>query len=216
MRLLTTVAGKINEADFRAEGQSECPELGRSLGELRFNKRIPNFTPMLCRSWTCKQHFHIARIALSEANPLAVFLDSGGRIMEYTTIEYPSTEDKILVTSTCVRPQPGLQVVYQTRVGNYAGPFDIVEQLPFNVELTPIRPGFAEGFSVRQVVRSNGERILIRYYDQIFFSHNFALSLPLSFEISGEANYLADELRFVLNTQIFCRQSAASLPTTVN
>lgn len=203
MQLFTTVVGKINGTDFRAEGRGECPELGRSHGELRFDKRIPKFTPMLCKSWTCKHHLHIARTSLSEVNPLAGFLDRGGRVMEYTTIEYPLAEDKILVTSICERPQPDLQVIYQTRLGNYTGPFDIVEQLPFNITLTSVKPGLAEGFSVRQVVRVNGERISIRYYDQVFFSHDFTLPFQLSFKISGEASYFCgNEPRFVLNTQI--------------
>lgn len=211
MRLLTTVVGRINGTDFRAEGESECPELGQSQGELRFNKKIPNFSPMLGGTWNCNNHVPVAEMLFPETNPLVGFLDGGGRIMEYTTVEFPITGDSILVTSICARPEPDVQVVYQTRVGDYTGPIDIVEQLPFDVELTPVKRGVATGFSMREVACADGDRMPIRHHDRIFFSDDFELPLPWSMEISGEADYFAEELRLVLNTRMLARSSEGGL-----
>jgi hypothetical protein len=169
---------------------------------------------MLCKTWNCKNHAPAARMLPSGLNPLGEFLDRGGRIMEYMIIEYPFTGDAILVTSACERPTVDLQVVYQTRVGNYTGPVDIVEQLPFDIEMFPVGRGTATGSSVRKVVRSNGEQLPIHYLDQIFFSHDFELSYPLIVGIGGEASYLSDELKFVLRTDAALKRHAQASVTS--
>lgn len=204
---VTTVVGKINGVDFRAEGQGECAEPGRAQGELHFNTRIPDFTAMLCKSWKCKQHTPIARMALSEPNPLADFLDSGGRIIEHTDIEYPNVEDHIQVTSICERPEDGLQTVYQTRIGHYTGRIDITEQLPFNLEITPQGPGKASGYSVRQLVLAGGSRMKILYRDKIRFSDRFELPYPMTVEISGEVSHQEDGMHYFFDTEAIARRS---------
>jgi hypothetical protein len=212
LRLLTTVVGNINGVDFRAEGVSRCLEPGHTVGELQFDKAIPNFTPMLCKSWQCKQHPPQAKMTYCEGNPIADFLDDGGRILEYTTIEYPQVGDKILVTSVCERPDLEVQTVYQTRVGTYSGPVDIIDQMPYDIEIDFDGPGRAHGSSVRTVVRANGEKISIRYEDEYFFSGGFTLPHSLTFKLSGEATYHPDESRYVLDTYVLGTRPAVHSP----
>ena len=58
-------------------------------------------------------------------------------MIDRAIIEYPFPNSVVTMSSVLHRPGPDLQHVYQTRVGTYTGPTDIVEQLPYTMEITP-------------------------------------------------------------------------------
>lgn len=157
--LVTSIAGKINGAEFTASGEGIADGHGTSRSNLQFSRRIPKFTPMLCKSWQCKHHATVASLESGEANPLAKFLDEGGVILDRTDVEYPQSFGRIVMTSHLSRPEPGKQDLFQTRLGEYRGPDDIVRQLPFDFVVTLMGPGRARGKSIREVLRADGETI---------------------------------------------------------
>jgi hypothetical protein len=201
--LETRVTGTINGVDFVAEGTGESVEgSGRSNATLKFSNLTPNFTPMLCKSWACKHHESLARIADGTKNIFAKILDQGGTIYATTLIQYPFDQDMIIATSMCTRPAPGKQVVRQTRLGTYSGPIDIIQQLPFVSHFYPAGPGKAKAESMRQVVRRNGEKISIRYSEEYMFPEEFQLSGEIIVTYSGSAIWTPDTLTFKLETEV--------------
>lgn len=202
MGLVTKITGVINDVPFAAEGIGmSTPDTGHSSIELKFSNELRNFVPLLCKTWKCKHCKSVALPTNCNENFFAELLDRGEKILEHTTIEYPFANDKILATSICMRPEPTKQVVYQTRLGTYSGPIDIVEQLPFDDHIYPAGRGRAIAESVRRVVRKDGTEIAIKYTDQIIFSEQYELPSKLVIRYGGGAIWVPEELTLKLKTQ---------------
>lgn len=210
INLTTSIAGNINRVEFTASGEGIASDDGHSESWLRFSTRVPNFTPMLCKSWQCKHHQVIASLESDRANPLVRFLDEGGIIFDRTEVEYPRGNGRILMTSHISRPNPGIQAVFQTRIGEYSGPDDIVRQLPFDQITKPSGAGRAVSESVRRVMRSTGDTISIAYTEEVYFSPEFELPFSLITRIGGEATYDVGSLTFTLQTDVRSRELVAA------
>ena len=134
MELTTHITGNINGSAFECHGTGKVRHDGTTEAALTFDRPPLDFTPMLCKSWKCKQHLVLG---LPEDHPLVEHVNTGGRVIDRTIIEYPFANSVVTMSSVLHRPGPGHQHVYQTRVGTYTGPTDIAEQLPYTMEITP-------------------------------------------------------------------------------
>ena len=197
IQLVTDIAGEINGSAFACHGTGAVGPDGTTHATLAFDRALRDFTPMLCKSWQCKHHIVLG---LPDDNPLVEYVTAGGHIMDRTIIEYPYPNSVIVMTSVLRRPTPSLQHVYQTRVGTYTGPTDIVEQLPYTMHISPAGPGRAAADSVRQVRRSTGEIIDLNYIEDLYFTDGFTLPEPLGIEIAGTAAYNPALLTYQLDT----------------
>ena len=121
---------------------------------LTFDSVLHNFTPLLCASWKCKHH---PSVVSELSNPIAEFLINGGTVVEQTVIEYPFPDSVVVMSSVLRRPHPQEQHVYQTRVGTYHGPTDIVALRPYVMQIEPAGSSQATAVSIRRAVRSNGD-----------------------------------------------------------
>ena len=207
MKLTTRITGYINGSSFECSGEGEMSDEGDSTSQLRFNTPLVRFTPKYGKSWQCGNHKKKKILTLGDApfvvdNPLSLFLDEGGNILERTVIQFPYPNSIILATSITHRPDAEDQHLYQTRVGTFDGPTDIVEERPFTEHIIPAGTGRALGHSVRHVVRSNGEVIEIVYRDELLFSDNFTLPFGMAINISGEDEYDADARIYTVNAHV--------------
>lgn len=201
LTLETQIAGIINGTKFTCEG-SGISELGTGTSSaiIKFGNRIPNFTPLLCKSWKCVTHPPIAKPPEGDDNFFKMLVERGEKIYTFTIIKYPFAKDQILCTSVCYRPQSDRQVVNQTRMGTYSGPIDIVSQKPFEEYIEPCGNGKAIALSEREVVRSNGEIIKIKYNTEIFFPKAYRLPCVTIIRNEGTAVWSNEKLTFTLNT----------------
>ena len=118
------------------------------------------------------------------------------------TVGNPFPDSVVVMSSVLSRPNPEEQHVYQTRVGTYKGPTDIVELRPYIMQITPAGPGQAESHSIRRVVRSNGEFLRLVYKEKMFFSDGFSLPHPITISLEPDASYAEDRRTYFLNTQV--------------
>lgn len=200
MKLHSTVVGIINGSSFTAFGEAEGDtKKGLSSFRLRFSNPIHNFIPMLCKSWSCKNH---SSLLDTEENHLNAILKAGENIRFVTEIEYPYADSRIRCTGVISRPDADTQCVDQTRLGHYTGPIDIVEQIPFVGRVVPLGPGRAMEFSTRRVKRSNGEIIAINYTDTYEFPTEFTFGNSFNVNYGGKASWLANELTLALDTEV--------------
>lgn len=205
MKLKTHITGNINSSSFECIGEGEWRD-GRSISTLTFYNDLVRFTPMYGKSWSCRHHppkpMTMAEKEAGKVNPLSDFLDAGGKIYGNTVIRYPFENSIILASSIVERPEEDEQHLYQTRVGTFNGPIDIVGEHPFVENIIPAGPGRAFGNSVRQVVRENGEVIEITYQDELFFSDSFILPYAMSIKITGEDSYDTDGKIYALDATV--------------
>lgn len=192
MKLKTHISGNINGGAFECSGDGEWRD-GHSVSTLNFHNELVRFTPMYGKSWKCKHHLSTrmttAEQEAGKVNPLSDLLDDRGKILGNTVIRYPFENSVILATSIVHRPVEDEQHLYQTRVGAFNGPLDIVKELPFVESIIPAGPGRALGYSVRQVIRESGDIIEVTYQDEFLFSDNFTLPFAMTISISGDDHY---------------------------
>lgn len=197
----THIAGIINGTKFTCEGSGTSEfGTGTSSAVIKFSNSIPNFTPVLCKSWKCNTHPPVAQPPEGEENFFKKLVERGEKIHTFTIIRYPFAQDQLLCTSVCYRPQTDRQVVHQTRMGTYSGPIDIVSQKPFEEYIEPCGNGKAIALSEREVVRSNGEIIRIKYHTEMFFPKAFRLPYVTIIRNEGTAVWSNEKLTFTLNT----------------
>ena len=201
MKLKTHITGNINGGTFECLGEGEWRD-EHSTATLTFNNELVRYTPMYGKSWKCSHHKAKEIFGSEKTNPLSDFLNEGGKILGYTVIRYPFENSIILATSIVDRPVANEQHLYQNRVGTFNGPTDIVEERPFVEHIIPAGSGRALGYSVRQVVRRNGEIIEITYQDEFSFSNNFTLPFALSVAISGEEHYDSIQRIYTLDATV--------------
>ena len=163
------------------------------------------FTPLACSSWKCKGH--VVAALVEPENPLHTYVLNGGSVLDRTVIHYPFEGSIILMTSITSQPTPSELYVYQTRVGTYTGPTDIVETPPFTIRYVPAGPGRALAHSVRNVVFQSGDSAEFVYRDELFFVDGF--QLPYAFEVNIEAKgeYDTEQHIFTLNANAFGRRT---------
>ena len=203
MKLKTHITGNINGGAFECIGEGELHD-GRSNSTLTFNNELVRYTPMYGKSWKCKNHMTDSILVNrpGQINPLSEFLDKGGKILSHTIIRYPYENSIILATSILDRPVADEQHLYQTRVGTFNGPTDILEERPFVEHIIPTGRGRALSYSVRQVVRENGEIIEITYQDELSFSDNFTLPFSLSIAIGGKEHYDLTQKKYTIDATV--------------
>ena len=206
LRLITDIVGEINDSPFVCHGTGWVEPDGTTSATLTFDRPLLGYTPMYGKSWKCSHHL---RQALPDNHPLAEYVTAGGHIMSRAVIKYPYPDSVILVTSLLRRPNPSLQHVYQTRVGTFTGPTDIVEQLPYIIHIDPTGVGRAVSHSVRQVRRGTGEIIDVNYIEDLYFADNFILPEPITIEIAGAARY--DPVRLVYYLKTTARATVMTL-----
>lgn len=176
--LISFIAGNINGKYFTAIGQGiGSKKMGLLQGKVKFSQTFPfqSFTAYLCRTWKCKHHPCFAK---EIENGINIYQRSKGNFDAYTLVTYP-TGEKLSIISQVRNPDSKHQIVKQTRLGNYSGAIDIVEQLPYEDKIYPAGPGRIIIKGIRQVRRQNGELINIQWEEEVVFvDPSITLSSP--------------------------------------
>ncbi len=166
--LLTSISGEINGVEFIAYGQGKANlERGISTSRIVYRNFPQDFSPILCRSWKCKHHLHIALEVEGGRNLFTISQKTG--VCDYDifeTIYYPDGE---IFTYGKVRILPTYQIVISRFDGWYRGPIDVKEQEPYEEILIPAGRGRIYIKGKRKVIFADRSDIKIRWDGEIVF-----------------------------------------------
>ncbi|MDE0706036.1 MAG: hypothetical protein OXH59_20160 [Rhodospirillaceae bacterium] len=140
-------------------------------------------------------------------NPLDEYVLGGGSVLDRTVIHYPFPNSLILMTSITKQHSPNELHLYQTRVGTYTGPTNIVETPPFSIRYVPAGPGRALAHSVRSVVFAGRQTAEFIYRDELFFDDSFTLPYAFEIDIDAKGEYDTREHVLTLNVNAFGRRT---------
>jgi len=196
---LDHVWGNINNSVFNGFGKGEAnPATGLSEGEIVFNQFPASFSPLLCKSWKCKQHKCLSAEENDGGGNLFSISDGIQDHSEDVIIRYP-TGDEIHTYSLVKQLDPEHQVSLNRFWGKYSGPVAVVGFEPFEELLTPAGPGRALIYGTRSVMVEVEPNV----------------TQPLSCVWSGELNFL-DRTRELPYPMRFSYQIAAATWSSVN
>lgn len=201
--LKTHITGQINGSAFECTGEGEWTN-GQSSSQLKFTRPLEGFTPLACASWKCKGH--VVKALVDPQNPLDEYVLGGGNILDRTIIHYPFQNSTILMTSITEQHSHNELHVYQTRVGIYTGPTDIVDTPQFTIRYVPTGPGRALAHSVRSVVFSDHRTEEFIYRDELFFTDGFELPYAFEVDIDAKGEYDTNEHILALNVNALGRR----------
>lgn len=202
--LKTHITGHINGSAFECTGEGEWSN-GESSSRLEFTRPLEGFTPLACSSWKCKGH--VVKAVVDPQNPLDEYVLGGGSVLDRTVIHYPFPNSLILMTSITKQHSPNELHLYQTRVGTYTGPTNIVETPPFSIRYVPAGPGRALAHSVRSVVFAGRQTAEFIYRDELFFDDSFTLPYAFEIDIDAKGEYDTREHVLTLNVNAFGRRT---------
>lgn len=161
MKLLSVVSGRINDVSYSASGISIW-DGNSSIGGIKFDKKITDYSIFLSKSWKCKNHSSLSLVN-NKKNPLGILLDSGEPLISKGYIKYPGYHGCIEVLSKVVRNYNG-QVSFQNRSGNYDGPINVSKQLNYVHNFIPQGNGFLHVSSLENLILSDGNKMSVEYF----------------------------------------------------
>ena len=207
IKLSTEIRGEINNESFACRGdglaiQDEARALTRNT--LYFDKLLQGYTPLYNKCWSCVHH---KPLALGDEHPIVHYLNRGGRIVGEATIWYPFPNSRIEVESHLFRRRPDSQFMSQKRNGSFTGPTDIVEQLPYTIELSPDGSDRAVAISNPRVRRESGEVIEFTCSERLYFHDGLTLEESIKFRLSGSASFDFGQLIYRLGTVVHANRS---------
>lgn len=190
LKLVTRIACIINGDQVFGEGRGKWDARTRtSHGVIQFTGQLQNFTAGYGNSWHCKHHYTPMPEETEGTNFFGQVVGAGHTLYVVTRMNFLGGKNTIVVSARVFRPENGVQVMEQTRVGEYTGPLDLVELRPYHEVILPNGPGRAGGSSYREVIAADGTMVQTWYDTEFYFPPQFVLPTPLHISYESDASY---------------------------
>jgi len=183
IQITSTIYGNINGVQFQgAHSGTSDPNSGTSSSTIQYTAFPLDFTPLGCRSWTCKHHLSVCMETEGAINLLNF---AGGNYDTYETVLYPGG-GQITTTSQVRLVNPNLETCQQTFDGNIQITKEISSLEPFTEILIPNGPGKIAKQGSRKIVFSDNSSIVLIWSGVILFVDQ---SLVFPFAQAIDYNY---------------------------
>lgn len=183
IQITSTIYGNINGAQFLGNHSGTAnPSSGTSSSTIQYTAFPLDFTPLACRSWTCKHHLSICMETDGAINLLNF---TGGNYDTDETVFYPGG-GQIITTSQVRLVNPNLETCQQTFSGNVQITKEILSLEPFTETLMPDGPGKIIKQGSRRIVFSDNSSIVLTWSGVILFVDQ---SLVFPFAQAIDYNY---------------------------